>query len=657
MNKRKRAMRKFKKRSIVAPIVGFVIGIILMVVMSCLVFDATVSDVVQKKAASAKEICDLRIANVFEGAADYDNDIKRALDESGLEIIALKNGKEVYNNTQYKLEGENYENLFTGMDIEESIICTQEDLMNWFEAADITLEADDDGPELTASDLADLFQSTLENSSDFTAPIRYNVWVMTDKTYDGGSIYIHNPIAVTLDDVKLSALIVFIFVVVFIVVSIILFSNIISSVRSNNRMLKALYFDDKTLSDNWLYFTTKAEKILHKKNFRYAVVAVKCCSFEHCKSCSGAEMADGIVRRALTEIKKTLKKNELAARYSDSYIGVLVKGLNEEELRSAIENISQVVKEEVYTGAYLIDPENKTLNSLGYDDGIEDFFHYAKLACDSVNDSNEVPLAYFDDKLKEENIWIHNVETKMDEALANEEFAIYIQPKYDPKDSSLKGAEALVRWVSPEYGLVPPGRFIPIFEENGSIVKIDDYMVEHIAKLQSEWIKMGYKVVPVSVNVSRIHFMNPDLAEHICSLVDKYETPHDTIEIELTESAFFDDKKALLGTVTKLQEYGFHVSMDDFGSGYSSLNSLKDLSLDVLKLDADFFRGEDESRGELIVSKAIELAKSLNMEIVAEGVELKNQVEFLADAGCDMIQGFYYDKPMPASEYETRMSK
>ena len=162
--------------------------------------------------------------------------------------------------------------------------------------------------------------------------------------------------------------------------------------------------------------------------------------------------------------------------------------------------------------------------------------------------------------------------------------------------------------------------------------------------------------MPVSVNVSRAHFIESDLAEQIRDEVDKAGAPHELIEIELTESAFFDDKKAIVTTIKKLKEYGFAVSMDDFGSGYSSLNSLKDMPLDVLKLDAEFFRGDAEGdRGEIVVSEAIKLAKSLNMRTVAEGVEIKDQVDFLARQGCDMIQGYYFAKPMPNEEYEKKL--
>ena len=170
------------------------------------------------------------------------------------------------------------------------------------------------------------------------------------------------------------------------------------------------------------------------------------------------------------------------------------------------------------------------------------------------------------------------------------------------------------------------------------------------------WLDQGFKCVPVSVNVSRAHFAEDDLAEQIRDIVDAEHTPHNLIEIELTESAFFDDKNALIRTIGRLKEYGFAVSMDDFGSGYSSLNSLKDMDLDVLKLDAEFFRGDaDEARKQIVVGEAIRLAKNLNMRIVAEGVEEKTQVDFLAGQGCDMIQGFYFAEPLPKDKYEKKM--
>jgi EAL domain-containing protein (putative c-di-GMP-specific phosphodiesterase class I) len=186
-------------------------------------------------------------------------------------------------------------------------------------------------------------------------------------------------------------------------------------------------------------------------------------------------------------------------------------------------------------------------------------------------------------------------------------------------------------------------------------MQLDDYMLSEVARQQAKWINEGKKTVPISVNISRVHFIQEDLAEHICRIVDEFEVPHNLIELELTESAFFDDKGVLLKTIQKLKEYGFLISMDDFGSGYSSLNSLKELPLDVVKLDAGFFRDSDETgRGKLIVGDTISLAKKLDMKIVAEGIETREQVDFLANMNCDLIQGYYFAKPMPIDEFETK---
>ena len=294
--------------------------------------------------------------------------------------------------------------------------------------------------------------------------------------------------------------------------------------------------------------------------------------------------------------------------------------------------------------------KNKDIN-------LEKEYNNACTARASMADSDESGMVVFDSKFEEDQIWLSKVEECQSKALLNEEFIVYYQPKYDPVTDKLRGAEALIRWQSPEFGFVPPGRFIPIFEKNGFITEIDHYMIAHVAADQKRWLDMGYDCVPVSVNVSRAHFVESDLAEQITALVDKEGAPHKYIEIELTESAFFDDKNAMIDTITKLQANGFAVSMDDFGSGYSSLNSLKDMPLDVLKLDAEFFRGENTGeRGQIVVSEAISLAKKLNMRTVAEGVEEKDQVDFLASQGCDMIQGYYYAKPMQKEDYEKRMT-
>lgn len=349
-------------------------------------------------------------------------------------------------------------------------------------------------------------------------------------------------------------------------------------------------------------------------------------------------------------LKKWMGKNEVYARYAESQYGMILCYDDEKQLvvrvKSILDDISAFIKNmkvNFKAGVYLIEDKSISVNTLNL---------IAIGAKDSRADYIGTKVIMYSSKIREQQRKESMIEESMEKALANNEFKVYLQPKYSPVTEELMGAEALVRWISDEKGFISPGEFIPIFEKNGFITRLDDYMIDVVASLQAEWKKEGRKFVPVSVNVSRLHFADENLADHIKDIVDKYDVEHNYIEIELTESAFFDDKEVLLNTISKLHKYGFTVSMDDFGSGYSSLNSLKNLPLDVIKLDGEFFNElEDKERGETVVKNTIVLAKDLNMKIVAEGIETKEQVEFLEKQGCDLIQGFYYARPMPVDQF------
>ncbi|MCR4619001.1 MAG: GGDEF domain-containing phosphodiesterase [Lachnospiraceae bacterium] len=451
-------------------------------------------------------------------------------------------------------------------------------------------------------------------------------------------------------------------------VSVVLFIHVIlNAVRRRNTM-NMVFKDPVTGGYNMNRFVFYGNRIIRKKKNRdrkYAVVSLKLVRYSYFCVCHSFKEGEQILVKVQQTLTKNILKNELCAHVSSSDFVLLLKYTDEEKIKKRVrhiieqlEGVSDEHKFAFQAGIAVVD-SSKTgdVNKRGrilMD--IEKEYNYAIAAANTLAGSDESGVALLTDSLIEEQKWVDIVCEKQKQALENEEFVVYYQPKYDPKTDKLTGAEALIRWQSPEFGFVTPNRIIPIFEQNGFITEIDHYMIRHVARDQKKWLDAGYKCVPVSVNVSRAHFSEDDLAEQILELVDSEGAPHELIEIELTESAFFDDKKAMLSTIAKLKNYGFAVSMDDFGSGYSSLNSLKDMPLDVLKLDAEFFRGEDEDgRGKIVVTEAIKLAKSLNMRTVAEGVEIKDQVDFLATLGCDMIQGYYYAKPMPADEYVTRM--
>ncbi|MBQ9200137.1 MAG: EAL domain-containing protein [Lachnospiraceae bacterium] len=493
------------------------------------------------------------------------------------------------------------------------------------------------------------------------------LWLSVDLS-DGNTLVAKATVKINIKDIALFGVLLVVVLVVVVIVFFIVVGNVIGGFIRQRRITNFFFTDQVTKGHNWMWFKEKGGQLLRKKRNaknKYAIVNLVFVKYRTFCMCHSIEEGEEKLCKIHDWALASLEKKELIAHATNSNFALLLKYTDADELD---ERIKKLIKE-----LEQIDTEHKFAFQVGVNkidaskasDGrfvkrknidVEKEYNNACTARAEFEGSEDSGIAYFDDKLVEEQKWIDMVSEKQQQALDNEEFMVYYQPKYDPRTNELRGAEALIRWQSPEYGFVSPGRIIPIFEKNGFITEIDHYMISHVARDQKAWLDKGYKCVPVSVNVSRAHFIESDLAEQIRDMVDKEGAPHELVEIELTESAFFDDKNAMINTIEKLKSYGFAVSMDDFGSGYSSLNSLKDMPLDVLKLDAEFFRGENSGeRGKIVVTEAIKLAKSLNMRTVAEGVEIKEQVDFLADQDCDMIQGYYFAKPMPKDEYESRM--
>lgn len=281
----------------------------------------------------------------------------------------------------------------------------------------------------------------------------------------------------------------------------------------------------------------------------------------------------------------------------------------------------------------------------------------AALAAKTVKGHYMKSYAFYDDKMRLSIENEQNIINEMSDALENHEFVPYYQPKYDVKTNKPVGAEALARWIHPTKGFISPGVFIPIFEKNGFISKLDSYIWECVCKQLKEWKDKGVPLFPVSVNVSRVNLYNPNLSKIIIELTRKYDVDPKYFNIEITESVYTDDNVMIDDITSQLRNNGFTILMDDFGSGYSSLNVLKDVQVDMLKMDIMFmFKAKYDGRAETIISSVIRMAKWLNIPVIAEGVDRAEQVEFLKSVGCDYIQGFYYSKPLPAADYEKLIS-
>lgn len=281
----------------------------------------------------------------------------------------------------------------------------------------------------------------------------------------------------------------------------------------------------------------------------------------------------------------------------------------------------------------------------------------AAIPIDDLRSSYANQYAYYDPNIIDSRQFDQSIILDMDDALRNEEFVIYLQPIVSISENHVASAEALVRWIHPKRGIISPGLFIPLFEKNGFITKLDYYVWEHVCQYQRKRVDLGLPSLPISMNISRRTINDEDVPTKVHELVEKYQLDPSLIRLEITESAYMDDAQLLIETAERLKAYGYLVLMDDFGSGYSSLNMLKDLEVDILKIDMKFMENFDASnRAGNIITSIIRMANWLGMQVIAEGVETANTVIFLRGIGCNYMQGFFYSKPMPITEFEIFVS-
>lgn len=268
----------------------------------------------------------------------------------------------------------------------------------------------------------------------------------------------------------------------------------------------------------------------------------------------------------------------------------------------------------------------------------------------SKNDGkNKYTIYNSQDKTLEIN---RNIEAEMEDALKNGEFQVWLQPKINMISSRLYGAEGLSRWIHPRDGLRTPKSYIPLFEKNGFISQLDMYIFEEVCRLKASWAGEIYEHIPISVNMSRLHLYNSHFVDDLVEIAEKYNIPTTELELELTESIFIKDNAEIIKVINALQSRGFMVSIDDFGSGYSALSLLKDLSVNTVKLDKDFLHSSSDTfRGKKVIRNVTALCRDLKIDVVTEGIETQEQIDFITSCSCPIGQGFYYSKPLPADKF------
>jgi diguanylate cyclase (GGDEF)-like protein len=390
----------------------------------------------------------------------------------------------------------------------------------------------------------------------------------------------------------------------------------------------------------------------------FAFVRLDIDRFKMINNFYGIKEGDNLLKSIARELKRvsTAFDHFVYGRLENDVFGVCMpyKEENIDLVMNALQiNMKKVNKDyniKVSCGVYIIDD---------YNIDVSEMYDRAFLAAKNCKGDFSKNIAYFDDSMIENMRQEQYIINEVNRALEDEQFEVYLQPKINLVTDLSYGAEALVRWKHPEKGMMAPGEFIPVYEKNGIIGKVDQYMWRRVCILLRKWIDEGKNPNPISVNVSRVNIYNPHLVEIFKNLVTEYQIPPNLLNLELTESAFMENQDLVVKTINKLHKLGFKIMMDDFGSGYSSLNVLKDLEIDYLKVDMKFLQQDMEfnGKGEKVLTSVIRMAKWLHLPSIVEGVETMEQVDFLKCIGCEYAQGFFYAKPMPVEDYEKFIEK
>jgi diguanylate cyclase (GGDEF)-like protein len=415
--------------------------------------------------------------------------------------------------------------------------------------------------------------------------------------------------------------------------------------RSTHDILTGLY--------NRESFFAKTEEILHKNPKRKMyMICTNIKNFKLTNDLFGYEMGD----RVLIDQSKLLT----LANYDDCIHGRIAGDkfamlIPKEDFKEklAVENTSKL--------QYLINDANYKLHILIGVYEINDINEKAQVMCDkanmaieSLNEDYGKVVAYYDAGMFDYLVNEKNVLSDFDMGLDNNQFKMYLQPQI-ARTGELIGAEAMVRWHHPKMGVLMPADFIEIIEKRGFIYKLDRCMWEQAARQLSIWQEKGIDDLSISVNVSTKDFYFTDLYKTFTRLVEKYNIIPQKLKIEITETLFMEDVKGHMDTIRRMKEYGFCIELDDFGSGYSSLNMLKDIDADIIKIDMAFLEETDNiKRSRTIIRSIINMAKDLGMDVITEGVRTKEHINFLTDAGCDIFQGYYYSKPIIVDEFEKK---
>lgn len=425
--------------------------------------------------------------------------------------------------------------------------------------------------------------------------------------------------------------------------------------KSENRLKKFAFSDSLTGGLNNSAFQLECQKLISESPpMTYTVIMMNIKGFKLINLNYGIETGNDTIRYIHKVLSHHIKEDEMITRSEADHFFLCLKESDKNVIQKRIDEMTADINSyaqnsdiphniKISQGAYIVEEPGLNIRM------IQD---RARTACQLQNKISD--CSFYNSEITNKMIMEQKLCSLFDDSIKNNDFHVYIQPKINLKNGETGGAEALVRWFHPDRGIIYPSDFIPLFERNGNIIQLDLYVFEKVCEYQKQRIDSGKKLFTISVNLSRVHFRNLNYLRPFIELKNKYNIPDGVIELELTESIFFDNQQIELvkNAINQMHSYGFLCSLDDFGVGFSSLGLLKEFNVDAIKLDRKFFEDITNSKSQNIIISFIDLAKRLNIHVVAEGIETSEQLNFLKSVNCDMVQGYIFSKPLPLNEFE-----
>ncbi len=426
----------------------------------------------------------------------------------------------------------------------------------------------------------------------------------------------------------------------------------IIELSEGRQLISAAEHDKLTMLYNRSFFFEYANRIhLHLPQWTMDAIVMDIEQFHTVNELNSREFGDNVLRIIGNEIRAFLAETDgiasrieadrfdIYCRHQDDYQALLNRF--QRKVDAVAKNVSIRLR----------------MGVMPWQEDVEPIvmFDRARAACNMVRGDYKSRLVIYSKDMHMREIMNQRLLNDLRQAVQEKQLLVYYQPKYNIQCNPprLSSAEALIRWKHPEMGMLSPGDFIPLFESNGLISVVDNYVWEEAARQIAAWRDRYGVVIPVSVNISRADAFDPSLVENLTSLIKKNGLDYKALKLEVTESAYADDASRLLEVMGRLQEIGFEIEMDDFGSGYSSLNMISSMPLDVLKMDMRFIKSiEHNAKDFRLVELVLDIAKYLKVPVVAEGVETESQMRLLKEAECDLVQGYYFSRPLPPKEFE-----